>query len=105
MAAQLAASAPADGYTLYMPTSTALVILPEINTKIALDFERDFAPIGLVGETPMAIAASAASQIGSLPELIRPQKRSPESCSMQRTVAAPHLIWPASTCGHRPALT
>ena len=77
MAAQTAASAPADGYTLYMPTSTALVILPEINTKIALDFERDFAPIGLVGESPMAIAASAASQIGSLPELIRAAKAKP----------------------------
>ena len=77
IAAQTAASAPSDGYTLYMPTSTALVILPEINAKIALDFERDFVPIGLVGETPMAIAASVASQIGSLAELIRAAKAKP----------------------------
>jgi tripartite-type tricarboxylate transporter receptor subunit TctC len=77
LAAQAAKSSEPDGYTLYMPTSTALVILPEINPKTGLDFERDFVPIGLMGETPMAIAASTASGIGSLAELIDTAKAKP----------------------------
>lgn len=70
IAAQAAAAAPADGYTLYMPTSTALVILPETQPKMPVDFERDFVAIGLVSESPMMIAASPALGVGSLEELI-----------------------------------
>lgn len=77
IAAQTAASAAPDGYTLYMPTSTALVILPEINPKSGVDFERDFLPIGLMGESPMAIATATSTQIGSLPELISAAKAKP----------------------------
>jgi tripartite-type tricarboxylate transporter receptor subunit TctC len=77
IAAQAAASAPADGYTLYMPTSTALVILPELNPRMSVDFARDFVPIGLVGDTPMAIAVSASLGISTLGELIAAAKKRP----------------------------
>src|SRR5688572_16284 len=55
VAAQAAAAAPPDGYTLYMPTSTALVILPETQPNLPVNFERDFMPIGLVSQSPMMI--------------------------------------------------
>lgn len=77
IAAQAAAAAPPDGYTLYMPTSTALVILPEANPRMSVDFARDFVPIGLVGETPMAIAVSPTLGINSLAELIATAKKRP----------------------------
>ena len=77
IAAQAAATSQPDGYTLYMPTSTAMVILPETKPKMPVDFARDFVPIGLVGETPMAIAVSAKLGINSLAELISAAKARP----------------------------
>src|SRR5829696_7858710 len=56
VAAQAAAAAQPDGYTLYMPTSTALVILPVTQPKMPVNFERDFVPIGLVSQSPMIVA-------------------------------------------------
>src|SRR5690349_20277642 len=44
IAAQAAAAAQPDGYTLYMPTSTALVILPVTQPKMSVNFEKDFVP-------------------------------------------------------------
>mgnify|MGYP001270411657 CR=1 FL=1 len=78
LAAQAAAAATPDGYTLYMPTSTAIVILPEMNPRMNVDFARDFKPIGLVGETPMAIAVSAKLGINTLADLIKAAKDFPE---------------------------
>jgi tripartite-type tricarboxylate transporter receptor subunit TctC len=77
LAAQAAAAAQPDGYSLYMPTSTAIVILPETNPRMTVDFVRDFMPIGLVGETPMAIAISAKLGIASLADLIAAAKARP----------------------------
>ena len=77
VAAQAAAAAPPDGYTLYMPTSTALVILPVTQPKMSVKFERDFVPIGLISESPMIIAVSPTLGVNSLEELISLAKRSP----------------------------
>ena len=77
VAAQAAAAAPADGYTLYMPTSTALVLLPEIHAKLPVSFERDFVPIGLVSESPMMIAVSPALGVHTLEQLIALAKKRP----------------------------
>jgi tripartite-type tricarboxylate transporter receptor subunit TctC len=60
-----------------MPTSTAVVILPETNPRMTVDFQRDFVPIGLVGETPMAIAVSSRLGITSLAQLIAAAKAQP----------------------------
>jgi len=77
IAAQAAAAAQPDGYTLYMPTSTALVILPETQPKMPVDFERDFAPIGLVSQSPMIIAVATALGVGTLDEFIALAKKRP----------------------------
>ena len=50
IALQALAAAERDSHTLYMPSSSSLVVLPETNSKLPLDFERDLVPIGLVGE-------------------------------------------------------
>jgi tripartite-type tricarboxylate transporter receptor subunit TctC len=77
VAAQAAAAAPPDGYTLYMPTSTALVILPVAHPNMPVNFERDFVPIGLISESPMIIAVSPTLGVNSLGEFIALAKRSP----------------------------
>ena len=48
MAGRAAASAERDGYTLYAPTITTFVILPEIQPTLPFDLERDFARVGLL---------------------------------------------------------
>jgi tripartite-type tricarboxylate transporter receptor subunit TctC len=77
IAAQAAAAAQPDGYTLYMPTSTALVILPETHAKLPVNFERDFVPIGLISQSPMIIAASPALGVDTLAQLITAARRKP----------------------------
>jgi tripartite-type tricarboxylate transporter receptor subunit TctC len=77
VAAQAAAAAQPDGYTLYMPTSTALVILPETQPRLPVDFERDFVPIGLVSQSPMIIAVSPALGVETLAQFIAMAKQRP----------------------------
>jgi tripartite-type tricarboxylate transporter receptor subunit TctC len=77
VAAQAAAAAQPDGYTLYMPTSTALVVLPEMHAKLPVDFERDFAPVGLISQSPMIIAVSPALGVETLEQFIALTRKRP----------------------------
>lgn len=77
IAAQAAAAVEPDGYTLYMASSSALMVLPELHPKLPFSFVRDFVPIGMIGQTPMLIAASAQVGISSLSELIALAKKKP----------------------------
>jgi tripartite-type tricarboxylate transporter receptor subunit TctC len=77
IAAQAAAAAEADGYTLYNPATSAFVVLPQTQAKLSIDFDRAFAPIGFVGEQPMVIAVGSSLGISTLPELIAQAKRRP----------------------------
>ena len=69
-AARVAAGAEPDGYTLYIPTITSFVIMPEVQTKLPFDMGRDFVHIGFVAETPMMIGVSPALGVSSLQEFI-----------------------------------
>ena len=77
IAAQAAAMAEPDGYTLYMPSGSALMVLPETHARLPLNFERDFVPIGIVGKQPMLITVSPRLGVSSLPELIALAKKRP----------------------------
>ena len=76
-AARVAAAAPPDGYTLYMPATSAFVVMPEMLPNLPFDLERDFARIGFVGEQPMAFAVAPALGVNSLAELIARAKARP----------------------------
>jgi tripartite-type tricarboxylate transporter receptor subunit TctC len=69
-AAQAIAAANADGYTLYMPIASTFTVLPELQPKLPLDFERDLAPIGLIGQQPIVIAVHPALRVTTVQELI-----------------------------------
>jgi tripartite-type tricarboxylate transporter receptor subunit TctC len=77
VAARAAAAAEPDGYTLYVPTITTFVILPELHDKLPFDLDRDFAPVGLVAETPMMIAVAPSLAVASLSALIALSKSRP----------------------------
>ena len=67
IALQALASAERDNHTLYFPSSSSLVVLPETNSKLPLDFERDLVPIAIIGESPFMIVAGHAVGVSTLP--------------------------------------
>jgi tripartite-type tricarboxylate transporter receptor subunit TctC len=93
LAAQSAATAPADGYTLYIGFSSTFLVLPETQQKLAVDLKRDIVPIGLLGEQPMVIAVTRALGINSLAELLaRARQRPGEVLYGAPRSTMPHLV-------------
>ncbi|MDM0113731.1 tripartite tricarboxylate transporter substrate binding protein [Variovorax sp. J22R133] len=93
IAAQAAAGAEPDGYTLYVPTITTYVILPEMHDKLPLDLERDFTPIGLVAQTPMMIAVAPSLGVASLSDLVALARSRPDGLfyAANNRGSLPHL--------------
>jgi len=77
VAARQAASAAADGYTLYMPATSAFIVMPEMFPNLPFDLDRDFVRIGFVAEQPMVIAVSPSLGVNSLQDLIALAKARP----------------------------
>src|SRR5262245_26984638 len=76
-AAQMAAGAEPDGYTLFLANSSTFTIMPETQSKLPFDVARDFVPAGFIAEQPMLIAVNAALPVNSLAELIALAKQRP----------------------------
>lgn len=70
----VAANGAPDGYTLVMGQTSNLSIGPALYSKLPYDTFRDFTPISLVYEAPLAISVSARSPIKSVKELIASSK-------------------------------
>jgi len=70
IAAEMAAKAPPDGYTLFFGATGQLVINPVLYAKLSFDPMKDFAPIGLVGQLPLFLTVPATSPINSVAELV-----------------------------------
>jgi len=77
IAMQALAAGERDGHTLYWPSSSSLVVLPETNPKLPIDIAKDLIPIGLVGEQPFLIVANNEIGVSTLPELIALAKKKP----------------------------
>ncbi len=80
-ASSVAKSLP-DGYTIYLATAVALVTNVYLFKELAYDPRKDFAPIGLVGQTAFAMVVSAQSNFSSLQDFIQKAKASPGKISM-----------------------
>lgn len=70
IAAEAAAKAPADGYTLLMSTISTHGINPSLYAAMPFDPVKDFAPIGLLAANPNVLIVSPALPVGSLKELL-----------------------------------
>lgn len=79
-AAAVASSAP-DGYTLLLASPAEVVVGPVSGQKVPYDTARDFTPITLVGETPLAIFAHPSVPAKDLAELIALAKKEPSKYS------------------------
>src|ERR687887_1896675 len=70
VAARAAAAAAGDGYTLYMPASSAFVTLPGLQANLPLELPRDFVPVGFVALQPFLLSVASSLGVKTLPELI-----------------------------------
>ncbi|MDR1646494.1 MAG: tripartite tricarboxylate transporter substrate binding protein [Zoogloeaceae bacterium] len=77
IAAEAAARAAPDGYTLSLAPAGQLTILPHINKKLRYDPFKDFTPIAIVASVPYVIATSANTPAQNLKELIAIAKKKP----------------------------
>jgi tripartite-type tricarboxylate transporter receptor subunit TctC len=74
---EIAARAPADGYTLTLGTTSTHVIAPAIFPNVKYDPVKDFVPITLVASTPYLLTVHPGVQAKSLKEFIALVKSQP----------------------------
>jgi tripartite-type tricarboxylate transporter receptor subunit TctC len=77
-----AAKAPADGYTVVMATGGDVAINPAMFKDMPYDVQRDLAPIALVSDAPLVLAAHAATPYKTVAEVIAAAKAQPGRLSV-----------------------
>ena len=78
IAAQAAAGAEKDGYTLYMTQASTWTVLPvQQEGKMPLDLHKSFVPIGMVGEQPIAISVNKDVPVSNVKELVELANKTP----------------------------
>jgi tripartite-type tricarboxylate transporter receptor subunit TctC len=76
---ELAARAPADGYTLYMGFTGPLAVSPALTKKLPYDPVRDFAPVSLIDASPVVLVVNPSVPAKSVEELIALAKAKPDT--------------------------
>ncbi len=92
IAADLAAKAPADGYTILLASPSSISVNPALNPKLNYS-ARDLAPVTKVTASPLVIAVNTSTGIQSIQDLIRQAKASPGKLNYATSGngSAPHL--------------
>lgn len=75
------AKAPADGYTMMLSATASLVTNPHLYKAVGYDTLKDFAPIGLLAEIPLALVAHPSAPFNTVRELIAYAKANPGKLS------------------------
>lgn len=77
VAADAAAKAAPDGYTLVAAAPTAMIVAPHLYRKLGYDPATDFAPIAVLGGGPLVLVASAGAPVRSVADVIALAKSRP----------------------------
>jgi tripartite-type tricarboxylate transporter receptor subunit TctC len=78
IAAQAAAGVEKDGYSLYVSQASTFTVLPiEQEGKMPVNLATAFAPIGMIGEQPIALSVNKDVSAGSIAELIALANKTP----------------------------
>ena len=90
--AELAAKASPDGYTL-LTDSSSIWLIPLMRSQTPYDPVRDYAPITLVGSSPMVLVVHPSVAVTSVKELIALAKAKPGELNFASgpSGAVPHL--------------
>lgn len=92
IAAQVAGTAPADGYTIFMGTVGTQVVNPLIYSKLSYDADK-FAPVGMVSGSPYVLAVRAGLPAASFSEFVAYAKANPARLNFGSAgnASSPHL--------------
>jgi tripartite-type tricarboxylate transporter receptor subunit TctC len=92
LGAELAAKAPADGYTLLMATAGILTVVPLIS-KVTYNIARDFAPICMVASVPSLLVVHPSMPTRTLKDLVALARAKPGAINYASTGGGtlPHL--------------
>jgi tripartite-type tricarboxylate transporter receptor subunit TctC len=74
--------APADGYTLIVGTVGEFTINPALFKDIPYNVQRDLAPVGMLSDTPIVLAANAGAPFNSVADVIAAGKAQPGRVSI-----------------------
>jgi tripartite-type tricarboxylate transporter receptor subunit TctC len=74
---EIAARAPADGYTLLLATVTTLAVNPNLKRALPYDAERDFVPVTMLASQPYLLVVHPGIKVGSARDLIALAKAKP----------------------------
>jgi tripartite-type tricarboxylate transporter receptor subunit TctC len=77
IAAETAAKASPDGYTIFMGPSGPMTINPATYSKLPYDAQRDFTPISMICSFPLIVVVDPKLPIRSVKELIQYAKANP----------------------------
>jgi len=77
LGADIAAKAPADGYTLLLTTTAIYAILPGLKKDLPYDPVRDFAPVSRLATSSNVLVVNAALPARSIAELVQLAKSKP----------------------------
>ena len=77
LGADIAAKAPADGYTLSIGTTSTHAVAAGAYSKLAYHPVRDFAPISLVAVTPYLLVVNPQAGVKNLKEFVAQAKANP----------------------------
>ena len=80
ISAKVASQSPADGYTLYMPSTSVFLALPGgpgVAPNMPVELPRDFESVSYILEQPLYIGASHKSGINTVADVIRMAKEKP----------------------------
>ena len=96
LAAEYVARSTPDGYTLYLASSSPLVIAPHTSAHVAYNTSNDFAAITTVAATPSVLAVGPGTRARTLQEFLAEARRGPvnvasarNSCRLRARVPGP----------------
>lgn len=75
--AEIAARAPADGYTILLATVTTLAVNPNLISKLSYDIDRDFHPLTMLASQPYLLVAHPSLKLKTMEDLIALAKSKP----------------------------
>jgi tripartite-type tricarboxylate transporter receptor subunit TctC len=103
VAVQIAAKGAPDGHTLLTATIGEFAINPAIFKHVPYDLDRDFIPITMLSDAPLAIAVNPKSPITSFKDLVASAKAKPEQVTYgspgSGTVSHLAVEWFATAAG------
>src|ERR1700722_6993415 len=93
LAAEDAAHANPDGYTVLVTSSGLFAINPNYYKKLPFDVVADFAPIALYLKIPFILVTGTVSPINSIDDLVKEAKKDPGKLTVASTGvgSVPHL--------------